>query len=284
MAIQWSKHQCWASLLALALPACAFHSVEAQTSEDLTAEQDAASTSADPAEQEPAQGPQADTEEPVPPSPRWRSLNGPMNGQQDATGLSLFHESVEFDTDADAPATMQFTGIRYANCGETWSFDAELASPRVTVDDELGDESGSSFFAAAGASTNWLPSDGFALQPRLGIGYGQCEVSLPLPLLLTRADTELEWFQGDLTLAASYLPAADSAYALAPSGGIGFRYLDGFHQFADGSTREFDAALAYGFVGAHWSQCVGDSSRWALEAMAMVGQLEGFQISFSFFF
>ena len=274
----------WLPAVLTFLQACTFHS-------DATPETEAPSPEAEPAPesaQEPALESAADAqdegEEPMPPSPRWRSLHGPMGGQQDTTGISLVYESVEFDTDADAPATMEFTGIRYATCGESWAFDAELASPKVTVDDELGDEGGGAFFAAAGLSTNWLQSESFALQPRFSMGYGQCDVSLPRPAPLARSNTSLEWFQGDMAIAASYLPAADSAYALSPSAGIGFRYLDGFHEFNDGSTREFDAALAYGFVGAHWNQCAGDSSRWAFEAMAMVGQLEGFQIGLSFFF
>jgi len=274
----------WASSLALAVPACVSNSDALSASNDTPAEHEARPTAPELLQQDPTRATPNEADEPLQPSPRWRSLHGPMNGQQDSDTVSLFYESVEFDTDMDSPATMSFIGLRYAHCGDSWALDAEIASPRVTVDDELGDESGGAFFAAGGVSTNWMLSESLALQPRAGIGYGQCEVSLPQQPPLGRAATDLEWFQGDITLAASYLPSADSEYALSPSGGVGFRYVDGFHQFDDGLTREFDAALTYGFVGAHWSQCVGESSRWALEAMAMVGQIEGFQFSMSFIF
>lgn len=207
-----------------------------------------------------------------------------MSGQSDAIGLSLCYESVEFETDANAPATMTFAGFRFAHCAESWAVDAELAAPRVTVDDKLGDEGSGAIYGEAGASALWMPTAAFALQPRLGLGFGQCRVSLPQNTPSQRDGTDLEWFQGNFTIAATHMPAVDSDYALSPSGGIGFRYVDGFHEFDDGTTREFDATLTYGFVGAHWTQCIGSSSRWALEAMAMIGQLEGFQVSFSFFF
>lgn len=283
MSSAWSFQLSQAYFLAVTLPACMSPSNDVREAAILPAEQAPESYGLVSPKQDPSKATPPQADEPMPPSPRWLSLHGPMKGQQDSDGATFFYESVEFDTEASAPATMRFAGLRYAHCGESWAFDAALSSPRVTVDDELGDESGAAFFVAAGASTNWMMSDSFALQPHLVIGYGQCQVSLPLQSAPGRADTDLEWFQSDLTLTASYLPSADSEYALFPSGGLGFRYIDGFHDYANGSTREFDAVLPYGFVGMHWSQCVGASSRWAIEATAMFGQLEGIQISFSFF-
>ncbi len=218
------------------------------------------------------------------PTPRWRSLAGPMRAESNSFGISAFYETSEFDTTDNFKTTQETRGLRALLCHEHWALDAVLASPSITTEDEYSKDDSGAYFLAAGASTAWPLSDRLAIHPRASLGLGHTASQLPSPLAGTSLDTELEWFQGDIAAAISYLPLADADYSLSPSMGVGYRYIDGFHDFQNGSTQEFDAQLPYGFLGMHWSKCIGQSSRWALEGMAMVGQLQGFQVSFSFFF
>jgi len=232
-----------------------------------------------------AQDPQASlADSEYPPTPRWRSLAGPMRAESNSFGLSAFYETSEFDTQDNFKTTQETRGLRALRCLDTWAFEVVLASPGITTEDAYSTNDTGAYFLGAGAATALLLSERLAIHPKASIAVGNTDTQLPGPLTGTSLDTDLTWIQSDSAVALSYLPLTDADYSLSPSLGAGYRYIDGFHDFRNGSTQEFDAQLPYGFLGMHWSQCVGQSSRWALEGMVMVGQLQGFQISFSFFF
>jgi len=231
------------------------------------------------------QEPQAqDPEDALPPLSRWSTLLGPMHGERDALQVALHHESVEFDLDNGSRARVEASGIRAAWCAQDWGVEGGFYLPSVQVDEQEASDASGSHLLLGGFTLGLGQAAGLALQSRLSVGVGQSDVALFDSSTTSPASTDLRWFQADATLGATYSPSAEASFALSPSAGLGFRYVDGFHEFPDQRTVEFDAPLPYAFVGLHWMQCIGDSSRWTLESTAMVGELQGFQASLSLFF
>jgi hypothetical protein len=121
---------------------------------------------------------------------------------------------------------------------------------------------------------------------RVGLGLDLAVSANQSDLVLSSGrGAQANWLQYDLRAAIAYLPSADSAAAVSPYAGVGFRAIDGVIEPDAGGWRpNFDARLTYAFVGIAAEMRPSHAQSIGLDVLGMVGQVSGVMLLVSFSF
>jgi hypothetical protein len=220
----------------------------------------------------------------------WSVAHTPVPGGGDGWQVRPFASLNEFDVDIRNSATLppSLVSVRFQDnvkmrlVGLEGSVDVGpavlscvLAAPDFEDDRSPGPDTDNGAYFAMRASLPLLSIDKWILGSSIELGALSSDVTSS-----STASSDLTALFADVSLNAAYTASPDALAALSPYGGIGLRVLDGLQDFGALGHIEFDAALAYAFVGIALNWQPTEDLGLSLESHVLVGQINGFQLSF----
>ena len=226
---------------------------------------------------------------------QWSVGRTPAPGGGTGWQLRPFVSVNEFDVDIRERGTfmenarfkdnvkMQLVGIEGSLDFGSAIVSGTLATPDLEDDRSLGAESDGGAYFAIGARLPLLSKDKWSLGSSLELSALSTDVvsaSTATASTATIGAADLAAIAADLSLTAAYTASSDALAAVSPYGGLGVRFIDGVQDFGATGNLEFDAVLAYTFVGLSLNWRPTEDLGFGIESHVLVGQINGFQLSF----